>query len=395
MGAQVKIVIFSSIAVSLVNFRRQLIADFIAAGHQVIACAPDMDDQVASVLVGMGASFRRTPMSRAGLNPLQDLRTLAVYVMLLARERPDMLLAYTQKPIIYGGIAARLTNTPFYVIMSGLGYVFSDACANRLWLRRTVTALYRVAVRRARTIFVFNDDDEKCMASYGIIDRDAPIVQVPGSGVDLDHFVYQPMPAGPLTFLMISRLMRDKGVGEFVRAASLVRRQVPNVRFRLLGKPENDNPTGLSAGEIRQWVEQGLVEHLPECRDVRPHLAGAHVFVLPSYYREGLPRTVLEAMATGRPVITTDTPGCRDPIVDGENGWVIPARDAQALADAMLNSIASTSKLHRMGARAREIAEERYDVLKVNRQMFHAMRMDGAGGDGSALGRQSAGLGAA
>lgn len=370
-----KVAVFSSLAGSLINFRGRLIGDLIAAGYEVVACAPDVDEETLRALRSMGARFRRTPMARAGLNPFRDLQTLASYVELLLRERPGLVLAYTQKPIIYGGLAARVTRTPLFVIMSGLGYVFSEACDDRRWLRRGVSALYRQAVRRARAIFVFNRDDPKFMVSHRIVDPEVPIVQVPGSGVDLQRFAYCPMPGGPPTFIMIGRLMRDKGVEEFVKAAARVREKVPDARFRLVGKAESDNPTGLSAEQVHAWVEGGIVEHVPECRDVRPHLAGAHVFVLPSYYREGLPRTLLEAIATGRPVITTDMPGCREPVVEGENGWLVPPRDPAALAAAMLRSVESWDRLQQMGNRARQIAEERFDVVAVNRLMMSAMRI--------------------
>lgn len=370
-----KILILASLASSLINFRGRLIADLVAAGHEVTAGAPDHDPDTVAALASLGVAFRRTPMARAGVSPLADAVTLARYTALLARFRPGLVIAYTQKPIIYGGLAARATRTPFVALMSGLGYVFSDACAHRPLLRRTVAALYREAVRRARTIFVFNGDDARCMAGHGIIGNDAPVVQVPGSGVDLDRFRCVSMPDGPPTFLMVARLMRDKGVEEFVRAAALVRREVPGARFRLVGKAEPHNPTGISAEQVADWNEDGSVEHLAECTDVRPHLAAAHVFVLPSYYREGLPRTLLEALAVGRPVITTDMPGCREPVVAGENGWLVPPRDAEALAEAMCRSLRSRPELERMGQRARAIAEERFDVREVNLRMMAAMRL--------------------
>lgn len=370
-----KIVILASLAGSLINFRGRLIADLLAQGHEVLACAPDQDEQAIAGLQRLGARFLRIPMARAGINPLQDLRTLGGYLALLARERPGLVIAYTQKPIVYGGLAARVTGTPMVVIMSGLGYVFSEAADRRLLLRRCVSTLYRHAVARARTIFVFNSDDARCMGEHGIIDGHAPVVQVPGSGVDLQRFRFAPMPDGPPTFIMVGRLMRDKGVEEFVRAAALVRRRLPRARFRLLGKAETDNPTGLDAETVRGWTESGLVEHIPECTDVRPHLAGAHVFVLPSFYREGLPRTLLEALATGRPVITTDLPGCREPVVPGENGWLVPPRDPEALAEAMCSSVACPTQLERMGRRARSIAEQKFDVVEVNRAMLRAMRL--------------------
>lgn len=371
-----KIIILASLAASLINFRGRLIGDLAGAGHHVLACAPDEDEGSILALRRAGAEFHQVPMARAGINPFRDLRTLAAYLKLLIRERPDLVIAYTQKPIIYGGLAARVSRTPFVVIMSGLGYVFSEAANHRHKLRRCVSILYRQALRRARAIFVFNADDSRCMTEHGIIDAEAPVIQVSGSGIDLDRFGFSEMPYGPPTFIMISRLMRDKGVEEFVRAAALVRARIPTASFRLLGKEETDNPTGLPPETVRGWCEGGIVEHIPECTDVRPHLAAAHVFVLPSYYREGLPRTLLEAMATGRPVITTDLPGCREPVLAGENGWLVAPRNTEDLADAMIRSVGSRSELVRMGKRAREIAEERFDVSKVNRQMLDVMFHD-------------------
>src|SRR3546814_7052256 len=193
-----------------------------AAGHDVIACAPDTDQEVEAVLGRMGIGYRRTPMGRTGANPFDDLRTLWSYVRLIRRERPDIILAYTQKPIIYGGLAARLTRVPeFYVLMSGLGYVFSPEANHRPLLRTIVRRLYRTGVRRAKAIFVFNSDDRPEMIKQGIISHDHHVVQVPGSGVDIEHFRHQPMCEGPLHFLMIARLMRDKGVMEYVEAARM------------------------------------------------------------------------------------------------------------------------------------------------------------------------------
>lgn len=374
-----KVLVLSSLAWSLVNFRGQLILDLKRAGHDVTVCAPDADPIVLDWLAARAVTFRLTPMDRAGSNPLTDLATLARYVMLMLRLRPDTVIAYTQKPIVLGGIASRLARVPrLFVLMSGMGYVFSDAAADRHRLRALVSRLYRTAVRRARAIFVFNDDDRAQMLAHRIIGPDHYVVQVPGSGVDIGHFTAQPLPDGPPTFLMIARLMRDKGIAEFVAAARMVRQAIPEARFRLVGRPEDANPTGLSAAEVAAWVREGVIEHIPETRDVRPYLAAAHAFVLPSYYREGLPRTLLEALASGRPIITTDLPGCREPVAPGRNGWLVPPRDAPALAAAMIRTVAERTRLEHMAEAARRTAVERYDVVRVNRQLLSIMKLAGS-----------------
>ncbi|MBY8828374.1 glycosyltransferase family 4 protein [Hephaestia mangrovi] len=372
-----KVLVLSSLAWSLVNFRGRLLTDLRDAGHDVIACAPDDDPAVRARLAQMGVGFALTPMDRAGTNPLADLMTLARYVALMLRERPDVVIAYTQKPIVLGGIAARIARiSRFHVLMSGLGYVFSDAAAGRRLLRWATCRAYRIAVARAATIFVFNGDDRREMIAHGIIGTSHYVVQVPGSGVDIEHFAARPLPEGRPTFLMIARLMRDKGIGEFVEAARLVRDHRTDARFQLVGRPEPANPTGIGDAEIARWVDAGLIEHIPETRDVRPYLAAAHVFVLPSYYREGLPRTLLEALASGRPVITTDLPGCREPVIPGVNGWLVPPRDAPALAATMLRTIADRGVLAAMARAARERAVTHYDVAKVNAQLLAIMHLD-------------------
>lgn len=377
-GRAMKVMVLSSLSWSLINFRGALIARMVGEGHEVIACAPDREPEVVAALSRMGVRFRQTPMARAGTNPLHDVRTLFHYLRLIRAERPDTVVAYTQKPIIYGGLAAQLTGQArFYAIMSGLGYVFSSEADGRRLLRAAVSRLYRTAIRRAGCVFVFNGDDRRMMLENGIVDDAQPVLQVAGSGVDIRHFALAPMPAGPMTFLMMGRLMRDKGVGEYVAAARTIRARWPDARFLLLGRPETENPTGYGVSEMEEWGRDGLIDLLPETRDVRPYLAAAHVFVLPSYYREGLPRTILEALATGRPVVTTDMPGCREPIRPGENGFLVPPRDAVALAAAMALFLGDPALLGPMGDAARRTAVDGYDVDQVNRQLLDAMRLTG------------------
>lgn len=372
-----KIILHSSLAYSLINFRGALLRALVAAGHDVVATAPDHDEEILAKLAEMGVAFERVPMARASLNPFGDLRTIASYCRLMRKHRPDVVIAYTQKPIIYGGLAARLVGRArFHVLMSGLGYVFSAEADHRRWLRGFVSLLYRIGVRSARTIFVFNDDDRAEMLRNHIISGEHYVVQVSGSGVDTTQFVAEPLPEGPPVVLMIARLMRDKGVYDFVEAARRVKARLPDVRFQLLGRREHNNPTAVSAAECQRWADEGLVEFLPETRDVRPFLAASTLFALPSFYREGLPRTILEALSSGRPVITTDLPGCREAIADGRNGRLIPPRDPAALADAVVETLSDREALAAMSAAARKSAVDRYDVHDVNQVLLECMKLD-------------------
>lgn len=369
-----RVIVHSSLAYSLINFRGALLAMLVDQGHEVIATAPDRDIQVEEKLARMGVGFEQVPMARASLSPLKDLRTLAHYVSLMRKRRPDVVIAYTQKPIIYGGLATRLAGIRrYYVIMSGLGFIFSSEGRVRSLLRKIVSLIYRQGIRRAHAVFVFNSDDRREMIRHGIISPDQKVVQVSGSGIDTRHFTAQPLPSSGLTVLMIARLMRDKGVEEFVESARIVKRRMPDVRFQILGRAEDDNPTGVSREKVERWQGEGIIELLPETRDVRPYLAAATLFALPSYYREGLPRTILEALATGRPVVTTTLPGCRDAVQDGVTGILVPPRDAVALADAILDLLGNPAKLAAMSTAARRVAVQRYDVRLVNQALVDTM----------------------
>lgn len=369
-----KIIVLSSLAYSLTNFRGALLRQMKANGHQVVAVAPDHDQLVEDKLRTWDIGFRSVPMQRTGTSILQDLRLLIAYVTLMIEEKPDLVLAYTQKPIIYGGIAARLMCVPrLFVLMSGLGYVYSEHNRSRWLLRRIVSFLYREAVRRTRAIFVFNTDDRQDMIDNGIITHGQRVVQVPGSGVDIEHFARMPLPRSGMRFLFVGRLMRDKGIYEFAEAARQINREHPDCEFIALGHYERDNPTGLDEAECLRLAREYPVRFIPGTSDVRPYLASSSVFVLPSYYREGLPRTIIEAMATGRAIITTDMPGCRDPVREGENGFLVQPRDGEALKVAMQRFIDKPSLVAIMGERSRDIAEKVYDVRKVNHQLLGEM----------------------
>ena len=371
-----KVLILSSYAYSLINFRGELLRAMVEAGHDVVACGPDEDAEVETRLAEMGVRYVRTPMARTSSNPFSDLATLWCYIRLILKERPGLVLSYTQKPIIYGGIATRLVgNARFYALMTGLGYVFSPDAEARPILRGIVSLLYRAAVRHVKTVFVFNGDDRADMIAHSILDPRQRVVQVPGSGVDVEYFAKAPLPEGPPVFLMVARLMRDKGLLEYVEAARALKAKWPDAKFQLLGRMDTEHPTGVKRDEIEGWAREGIVDYLGETRDVRPFIAASTVFVLPSYYREGLPRTILEAMAMGRPIVTTDMPGCREPVTEGVNGFLVPARDSVALAQALEAFLANDQLAAIMGTAARDIAEQIFDVHKVNAKLMREMRL--------------------
>lgn len=354
---------------SLTNFRGPLIHDILAAGHKVSVGAPDIGDDQRSRLEAMGAEVHDTPLDRTGTGILADLRYGAVLRRLMARIRPDIVLSYTIKPNIWGAFAAARLGIPSVAMVTGLGYAFTDsgaASAKQRLVRGIARRLYRMATdRNARVIFQ-NPDDRDDFLAEGCLADPAKIGMVDGSGVDMAHYARAPLPDAPV-FLMIARLLRNKGVREYAEAALRLRRTHPEARCLLAG-PFDKGPDMVARADLDRWVAGGL-EYLGPLDDVRPALAQARVFVLPSY-REGTPRSVLEAMAMGRAIVTADAPGCRETIRDGVEGHLVPIRDADALADAMARMLDDPRRTAAMADAAHARAREKYDVAIVNRQMM-------------------------
>jgi glycosyltransferase involved in cell wall biosynthesis len=262
-------------------------------------------------------------------------------------------------------------------MVTGLGYVFMGNSPKQRLIRPLVSFLYRKALAANSKVFFLNSDDRRLFGRLGIADQPGKSVLINGEGIDIHHFSEQRIEPAPPKFLMIARLIRDKGIREYAEAARLLGKRHPQALFRLLGPPDV-NPTAVPLSQIQAWHGEGRIEYLGETRDVRPYLADANVFVLPSY-REGLPVTIMEAMASGRPVVTTNAPGCRETVVDGDNGFLVPVGNAEALAEAMERFALQPELIKRMGRRSREIAEEKYDVHKVNATIMKSMALEQTG----------------
>ena len=354
-----KIIISSNTAWNLANFRKPVIEAFVAAGHEVIAAAPA--DGHERKLEAMGARFRSLAMRGAGTSPVEDVRLLRAYVTMFRSERPAMFLGFTSKPNIYGSLAARFTGVPTIATISGLGSAFLGGGV----LEQVLLRLYRVALGGARAIVFQNPSDRDLFIARGIARPDQARL-VAGSGIDLAHFQPAPMEEhDDLRFLLIGRLLLDKGIAEFVEAARIVRCSFPAARFQLLGGPGGDNPSAVAQADIARWSAESIVELLGAKDDVRPQIAAADCIVLPSY-REGLPRSLLEGAAMARPLVASDVPGCRDVVEDGINGYLCEVKSAQSLASAMIR-IAASSPAERaaMGAAGRRKVTVEFDQRLV------------------------------
>lgn len=368
-----KIALLGGYAPSLINFRGPLVRAMLEQGHEVVAMAPPFSPSPGPQLEAMGARYREIPLNRRGLNPLSDLGSLLTLKRMFREIAPDAVLSYTIKPVVYGSLAAKLAGVPaIYSMITGLGYAFTeDAGMKRRLIFNLVRGLYAAGLRPNQAVFFQNSDDLAFFKKLGVVPEGMRTEVTDGTGVDLDHYAYSEPPQGPPVFLCLSRFLRSKGVEHFLEASERLKKRFPEAIFRLAGSPEQGRDA-LGEDEIREWKRRTGAEVLDPVEDVRPLLSGCTVYVLPSY-REGVPRSVLEAMSTGRAVITTDAPGCRLTVEDGVNGCLIPPRDTDALEQAMLRMIDAPETVREMGRRSREIAERRFDVHRVNELILKTM----------------------
>ena len=370
------VLIIASYADSLIRFRGELICSLVSSGACVHVACPigDSDLKTVEILEMQGVIVHAIPMQRAGTNPFSDIKTMFYLYLLMKKNPPSSVLAYTVKPVIYGLISARLANVPIKIaLITGLGYAFTGVSTGlRGFVQGVVRRLYTIALKGSQLVFYQNPDDQSYFLSMGITNPKTRTCVVNGSGIDIDMFPVSPLPTAPV-FLLIARLLGDKGIRDYVEAAKLVKNKYPQTCFHLVGWID-ENPDAIDQYELDSWIKQGVIEFKGKLTDVRPAISESSVYVLPSY-REGTPRTVLEAMAMGRAVITTDAPGCRETVVDGLNGKLVAVKSINELADAMVKLIENPKLIKQYGTQSRRMVEDKYDVHKDNDYMLKEMRL--------------------
>ena len=366
------------------NFRGHLIRTLASRGYRVTVCVPDAPAAVREGIENAGAHYQDIPLDRTGINPLRDLQTLFFLYRLIKKIRPEIVFSYAAKPIIWGGIGARLAGCRcFCALFTGLGYAFTPSLKYKQRIvSRIVRTLYSISIKNTCIAFFQNPDDRQTLLQAGVLKEGTVSKIINGSGVDLTQYPVQPLPEKPV-FLLVARLIVDKGVHEFRQAAQIIKDKYPEARFIVVGGLDS-NPAAITEKELQTWIESGDIEYWGQLEDVLSALGKSQVFVLPSY-REGTPRSTLEAMSTGRPVITTDAPGCRETVQHGVNGFLVPAKDPVALAEAMERFVTDPALAETMGTNSRMIAEQKYDVHKVNEEIIKTMELSFK--DGQAGGR--------
>lgn len=365
-----KIVIVSPKNRTAYNFRGDLIKRIVACGHEVTVTGPNREN--VERIEELGAAFVEISVDKNGINPFNDLKYQNALFDLFKREKPDIVFGYTSKPIVYGSIAAKRAGVPYIVSMvTGVGYAFTSQSKKAKIIKLVLSFLYKIAFRCTDTVVFQNPDDLREFVDKKLVSKEKCHV-VNGSGVNMKKFPVAEYPE-QLTFLMLSRVMYSKGIREYLEACKTVKSQYPDVRFMLLGKCENIQDS-ISEDELKPYIDSGIVEHFGETDRVSDYYKQCSVYVLPSY-REGTPRTVLEAMSMGRAIITTDSPGCRETVIDGRNGFLVPIKDAQAVADKMIEFIKNPNLISIMGKESVSLCREKYDVDKVNDDMCKYLKI--------------------
>jgi len=372
-----KIVIISSSASTFIGFRWNLINDLIKQGCAVYLLAPHNTAENSDVLKSIGANVVDIQMSRVGINPLSDIFTILSIYRNILKIKPDVVFTSLIKAVIYGTLAAWMAGVPKrFAMIEGLGYVytyqFSELSVPKIILKIIVNFLYKISLSCANKVIFLNPDDNKEFVSLGLVPVEKTIC-ISGIGIDLKKWSFTPLQEGAPRFLMVARLLREKGVNEYAQAAKYVKLKYPQTEFLLLGGLD-PNPGAIQLEQVSAWHEQGVLTWCGHV-SVAEHMKAASVFVLPSY-REGVPVSTMEAMAIGRPVITTDAPGCRETVVDGVNGFMVQAKDAVGLAEKMIWFIENASSIVTMGAASRKMAEVKFDVHKINARLIEIMFSD-------------------
>lgn len=378
-----KIAIIGSTAYNLYNFRKDFIFACLEQGHQVYAFVSEYDDQWLDIIKNLGATPISYQLSRGGLNPLSDLYSIFQLINKIKEIQPDIVFSYSTKPIIYATLAAYKTNVPYiYGMIEGLGSPFTihkhGQSLKTKFIRFVQISLYRLAFPYLDKIIFLNRDDPKDLVHRYNLPHKSNAIEVLGPiGLNLQEYAYTKWDTEKnLSFIFIARLIAEKGIFEYLEAARIVKEKYPDITFKIIGGLDPENPTGLKQAQLDQLIETGTIEYAGFVKDVNQRIRESAVFVLPSYYREGVPRSTQEAMAIGRPVITTDVPGCNETVVDGVTGFLISKWDVNALVKKMIYFIEYPEQVNKMGYQGFLYAKKNFNADHINHRLLQILGMN-------------------
>lgn len=357
------ILVLTNFIAGLHSFRKEVMRAIVDDGYQLYISVPDTDDSRIEYFKSIGCIIIKTDFNRRGMNPIDDLKLMLKYKIIIKKLKPKAVLSYTIKPNVYGGIACRLTGTPLIANVTGLG----DAIENGGWLQILTVSLYKIGVGKAKQVFFQNPSNKEVCLRFGIADERA--IVLPGSGVNLEHHIYQEYPTdGVIKFLYIARLQKDKGTGEYFEAAKAIKAKYPQTEFQVLGWKEGEYEE-----QLNELTAKGIINYLGTTSDVRPYLKDVHCTIMPSYH-EGMSNVNLESAANGRPVITTDVPGCRETMDDGKTGILVKAKETNSLIEGLERFLAmSYDQKKQMGLEGRKKVEREFDRQIVVKAYLEAI----------------------
>ena len=367
-----KIVMIAPKTSTFINFRGDLMKEISKKGNEIVAICPEQGFE--ETLKELGARCVLIKLNKTSTTIFDNIEYLKNLTKIIKEEKPDKIFAYTIKPIIFGSIAAhRAQVKEMYSMVTGLGYVYAVDTLKTKILRIICGLGYKIAFKYNQKVIFQNKDDIEEFVTRKYLKKDKCEV-VDGSGVNLERFKRKPLPKENV-LLMVSRILKQKGVREYFEAAKIVKEQYPETQFLYVGA-EDKTQAALNLEEVKEeFLDTGIVDYCGESNDIPSYLVKSTVFVLPSYYREGVPRTLLEALAMGKPILTTNTIGCKETVIDGENGYFVPIKDSKALAEKMIYMIQHREQLEKMSEKSFEYCKERFDVNIINKKMLEIMNI--------------------
>ena len=358
-----KILILGTVPNDLLNFRADLIRDILKKNYEVVASSSKLDSKSFINVDNLGISYEPIFLRRHGLNIIGDIRTILSLLGVFKKQKPQKILAHGIKLVIWGGISARIKKIPFFALITGLGFAFQGETFKR-------KLLYKIALKNSQAVIFQNKDNRDLFIEKGIVPKFKTHI-VNGSGVNIKKYSYSKQPDSNVSFLLISRLLGEKGIREYASAAKIVKKEFPEVKFEILGS-EDASLDAIPLEEVRSW--SNYVNYNGVTDDVRPFIKKCHVYVLPSYH-EGLPRSTLEAMSMGRPILTTNASGCKETVEEGKNGFMVPIGSINELVKKMKWFVDNKEKIEGMGLNSRIIVENKFDVRKVNEDMLRILKI--------------------
>lgn len=367
------IAIIGNSSESLINFRSDLIKRWSELGYKVIVFTPDLNKDYKSKINSLNSNVyvNKYHLNRVGINPFKDLYSIFDLYNKLKKEKPNYIFSYTIKPVIYSSIISYFINLKgMYSLIPGLGYAFSKGDFKSKLINKMAVNLYKYFLENNDKVFFQNPDDRNLFVERNLINKEKTVL-INGSGVNIDEFHKTPPIKEKLRFLVMARVLKSKGIKEFIEAAKIIKNKYQDVEFDLLGSP-GKGPDAFDINVIKEASNDDIINYWGRQENVKPYIKKCSVYILPSY-REGTPRSVLESMSMGKPIITTDVPGCRETVMNGVNGFLIPPKDSVSLARKIEHFIKNKEDIINMGKKSREIAEKKYDVHKVNEIIIKEM----------------------